>query len=77
MRLIFRWIGIIVCIVVLLCAILWILNEKEYINPESGLSKLINNIEEHILGISDDTQDFLKEEGLISTPEPSVTPMGT
>lgn len=74
MKTVFRWIGIIVCIIVLVCALLWFLNKEGYINPDTGLSKLINNIEEHIGGISDDTQDFLKDEGIIKTPEPSAEP---
>ncbi|MDO4564132.1 MAG: hypothetical protein Q4C04_00770 [Clostridia bacterium] len=73
MRLILRIIGLVVVLVVLAAGVLWYLNDKGYIDPDSGLSKWITNIQNHLTGISDDTQEFLQDEGYISTPSPEET----
>lgn len=73
MKLVFRIIGIVVVLVVLACALLWFLNEKEYLNQDSALSKFINKIEEHFTGISEDTGDFI-DQLKSPNPQPEQTP---
>lgn len=69
MKLILRIIGLVVVLVVLAAGVLWYLNDKGHLDPNSGLSKWITSIENHLRGITDDTEDFLKDEGIIPTPE--------
>lgn len=70
MKTILRIIGTIVVIVVLAGFVLFKLNEKGFVS--GALSQWIASVSQHITGISDDTKDFLLDEGYIhSTETPS------
>lgn len=81
MKYIFRAIGIIVVLVVVLSFGLWFFNDRGYINPNTQLSKSITNVSEHILAIWDDITSFFSDmdgcQKQAPTPEPSASPDAT
>ena len=70
-----RFIGAVVLIVVLAGFVLFKLNEKGFLS--GNLSEWISTVTEHVLGIKNDTEDFLHEEGYLlptATIDPNPQP---
>ncbi|MCL2694803.1 MAG: hypothetical protein FWE69_00565 [Clostridiales bacterium] len=68
MKLIARIVGSVVIILILAGAALYALNQRGFI--KGGLSDFISKMTGHAQNISDDTRNFLKEEGYIHSPDP-------
>ncbi len=73
MKSLMRFIGIVVVIVVLAGFVLFKLNEKGFLS--GNLSEWISVMTEHIVGIKNDTEDFLHEEGYL-LPTATIEPQG-
>ena len=78
MKTIARIVGSIVLVVVLACGILYVMNERGWLS--GSLADLVDSVTGHVLGIKDDTEDYLKDEGFIPSSVPSaatatVTPL--
>ena len=71
MKSITRFIGAVVLIAVLAGFVLFKLNEKGFLS--GNLSEWISTMTEHILGIKNDTEDFLHEEGYL-LPTATIDP---
>ncbi len=70
MKTIARVVGSIVLIVVLACGILYFMNERGWLN--GSLADLVDSVTGHVLGIKDDTEDYLKDEGFLPSAVPSA-----
>ena len=68
MKSLMRFVGTVVVILVLAGFVLFKLNEKGFLS--GNLSNWISVMTEHIVGIKNDTEDFLHEEGYLL---PTVT----
>ena len=71
MKSITRFIGAVVLIVVLAGFVLFKLNERGFLS--GNLSQWISTMTEHVLGIKNDTEDFLHEEGYL-LPTATIDP---
>ena len=71
MKSITRFIGAVVLIVVLAGFVLFKLNERGFLS--GNLSQWISTMTEHVLGIKNDTENFLHEEGYL-LPTVTVAP---
>ena len=71
MKSITRFIGVVVLIVVLAGFVLFKLNERGFLS--GNLSQWISTMTEHVLGIKNDTEDFLHEEGYL-LPTATIDP---
>jgi hypothetical protein len=71
MKSITRFIGAVVIIAVLAGFVLFKLNEKGFLS--GNLSQWISTMTEHVLGIKNDTEDFLHEEGYL-LPTATIDP---
>ncbi len=71
MKSLMRFIGIVVVIAVLAGFVLFKLNEKGFLS--GNLSEWISVMTEHIVGIKNDTEDFLHEEGYL-LPTATIEP---
>ena len=71
MKSLMRFIGTVVVIVILAGFVLFKLNEKGFLS--GNLSEWISTMTEHILGIKNDTEDFLHEEGYL-LPTATIDP---
>ena len=71
MKSLMRFIGIVVVIAVLAGFVLFKLNEKGFLS--GNLSEWISVMTEHIVGIKNDTEDFLHEEGYL-LPTATIIP---
>lgn len=78
MKMIFRIIGFLVVIIIVVALVLYTINSFGYL--KGPLSHWINNIAGHCQGIVHDTTDFLEKEELLPVPEstdqavPSASP---
>ena len=68
MKSLMRFVGTVVVVLVLAGFVLFKLNEKGFLS--GNLSNWISVMTEHIVGIKNDTEDFLHEEGYLL---PTVT----
>ena len=71
MKSLMRFIGTVVVIAVLAGFVLFKLNEKGFLS--GNLSEWITVMTEHVMGIKNDTEDFLHEEGYL-LPTATVAP---
>ena len=71
MKSITRFIGAVVIIAVLAGFVLFKLNEKGFLS--GNLSQWSSTMTEHVLGIKNDTEDFLHEEGYL-LPTATIDP---
>ena len=71
MKSITRFIGVVVLVAVLAGFVLFKLNERGFLS--GNLSQWISTMTEHVLGIKNDTEDFLHEEGYL-LPTATIDP---
>ncbi len=71
MKSLMRFIGTVVVILVLAGFVLFKLNERGFLS--GNLSRWITVMTQHIVGIKNDTEDFLHEEGYL-LPTATVAP---
>lgn len=72
MKTLLRAIGTLVVVICLAAFVLFKLNEKGFIS--GSLSAWVTSITEHVMGIKDETKDFLEEEGItLPTARPAQT----
>ena len=71
MKSLMRFIGTVVVILVLAGFVLFKLNEKGFLS--GNLSQWITVMTEHVMGIKNDTEDFLHEEGYL-LPTATIDP---
>ena len=71
MKSLMRFIGTVVVIVVLAGFVLFKLNEKGFLS--GNLSHWITSMTEHVIGIKNDTENFLHEEGYL-LPTATIDP---
>ena len=71
MKSLMRFIGTVVVILVLAGFVLFKLNEKGFLS--GNLSKFITDMTDHVMGIKNDTEDFLHEEGYL-LPTATIDP---
>lgn len=70
MKTLLRAIGSLVVVICLAAFVLFKLNEKGFIS--GALSEWVTSITNHVIGIKDETKDFLEEEGItIPTARPA------
>ena len=72
MKSVMRFIGTVVVVLALAAFVLFKLNEKGFLS--GNLSNWITEMTYHVMGIKNDTEDFLHEEGYLlptATVEPS------
>ncbi len=72
MKTLLRAIGSLVVVICLAAFVLFKLNEKGFIS--GSLSAWVTSITAHVMGIKDETKDFLEEEGItLPTARPAQT----
>lgn len=71
MKSIARLIGTIVLVLAIVYVGLMFLNNKGFIS--GNFSAFLTKLSINFKNISDDTQDFLQEEGFLSSPSPAAT----
>ena len=71
MKSLMRFIGTVVVVLILAGFVLFKLNERGFLS--GNLSNWINVMTEHVLGIKNDTEDFLHEEGYL-LPTATIDP---
>lgn len=78
MKTLLRAIGSLVVVICLAAFVLFKLNEKGFIS--GALSEWVTSITNHVIGIKDETKDFLEEEGITiptARPAQSEEPVST
>lgn len=70
MKTILKAIGFIVLVVVLAALVLYFLNDRGYLSGD--LSEWINSMTGHVADMTDETKEFLEDEGIL-TPKPAET----
>ncbi len=70
MKTILKAIGFIVLVVVLAALVLYFLNDRGYLSGD--LSEWIDSMTGHVTDMTDETKEFLEEEGIL-TPKPATT----
>lgn len=78
MKTLLRAIGSLVVVICLAAFVLFKLNEKGFIS--GALSEWVTSITNHVIGIKDETKDFLEEEGITiptARPAQSEVPVST
>lgn len=71
MKTILKAIGFIVLVIVLAALVLYFLNDRGYLSGD--LSEWIDSMTDHVTGMTDETKEFLEDEGIL-TPKPDTTP---
>lgn len=72
MKTILKAIGFIVLVVVLAAAVLYYLNSHGYISGD--LSEWINRMTGHVVDMTNETKDFLEDEGYLPSAAPTEQP---
>lgn len=76
MKTILKAIGFIVLVVVLAALVLYFLNDRGYLSGD--LSEWIDSMTGHVTDMTDETKEFLEEEGILTPrPSPTAAPAGT